>query len=430
MKVIKSFGKDNLFVMGEPSDEHFKLIKTILPSDDIKKEDLFTYKVILCDNMVDRDIEMFSHNALQQITDKFIGVIGIADHNPTIKNNHSRIYMTELNTDERKQNDFGDAYESVIAYAYTLNNDKNKDFIQEIKSGLLKEVSIGFDNFKRTCSVCGNTLYSGECVHCLGQVYEIDGKDIKCVGVIDTINDAYEWSFVSIPAQRKAGVTKQFDKEGKPMATIKELSLEIAPKLEGDLAVKFMKAVKDLDVPESEVVKSLNAEITTLKRNLAAKDAEIKTMKQASMDKAREDAIEEMFKELSPKNDLLRELALREVEDLITVGEDGTVTGIEEAKTKLSATEYEPLFDKQSPTGGTGDGEKTVGEEDEKPDDKEEDTTKSKSGAGEYKDESMMFSAKNNQLKKLDFTKISGGSIKSNNTVYTSKGAGIRTVDN
>ena len=46
----------------------------------------------------------------------------------------------------------------------------------------------------------------GKCRHRKGQAY--DGK--SCHAILDEPADAYEWSFVAVPAQRGAGVTKSF----------------------------------------------------------------------------------------------------------------------------------------------------------------------------------------------------------------------------
>lgn len=57
------------------------------------------------------------------------------------------------------------------------------------------------------CSICGADLRSGSCGHVKGQEYE--GK--LCFAELQGATDAYEWSFVAVPAQRNAGVIKTFD---------------------------------------------------------------------------------------------------------------------------------------------------------------------------------------------------------------------------
>ena len=48
------------------------------------------------------------------------------------------------------------------------------------------------------------------CSHVKGKTY--GGR--LCHVVLDVITDAYEWSFVAVPAQVNAGVTKRFAEEG------------------------------------------------------------------------------------------------------------------------------------------------------------------------------------------------------------------------
>lgn len=58
------------------------------------------------------------------------------------------------------------------------------------------------------CSICGEE--SGTCGHQKGQEY--GGK--LCYAELREPTDAYEWSFVAVPAQREAGVMKRFDPAG------------------------------------------------------------------------------------------------------------------------------------------------------------------------------------------------------------------------
>ena len=413
MKTGKSFG-NGPFVMGPPSDEDFELIKGLVPSGEIKQDELFTYKVVLCDNLVDRDFEMFSHKALENVVERFKGVVGIEDHNPTVKNNHSRIYKTELVTDTSRQNEFGDDYECVVAYAYTLNNDKNKDLIDEIKSGLKKEVSIGFENLTKVCSICGKSVFG--CGHIIGHEYDCDKNKKLCVGIIDSVDDAYEWSFVSIPAQRGAGITKNFNiKKEENHMDIKELSLEIAPKLDSELAVKFMNAIDELTTPESETVKSLKSRIKTLEDDVATKSKQIKEMEDAEHNRILGEAIDGLFAELKPKNDTLKDLAYKEIEDIVKIGDNGEVEGIDEAKAKLTSEVYAPLFNSDVEI-----------EPDVETETKGKDTEIDK--IDETDDNKKSFSVRANTKKSLDFTRVS--KFKAPDKKFSNKSVGITTEIN
>ena len=89
-----------------------------------------------------------------------------------------------------------------------MRTEKNADLIAEIEGGIKKEVSVGCAVGRSVCSVCGEE--SGTCGHQKGQEY--GGK--LCYAELREPTDAYEWSFVAVPAQREAGVMKRFDPAG------------------------------------------------------------------------------------------------------------------------------------------------------------------------------------------------------------------------
>lgn len=167
-------------------------------------EELYVFSVILCDNDIDRDGERFSDRALEQLKGLFIGKTGIFDHDPSTTNQTARIFDTELVTDDSRTTKNGEPYKYLKGSAYMVRTDDNKNLINEIDGGIKKEVSISCSAAKKVCSVCGSRR--GSCQHISGSSY--NGK--SCHTVLDDITDAYEWSFVAVPAQVNAGVTKKF----------------------------------------------------------------------------------------------------------------------------------------------------------------------------------------------------------------------------
>lgn len=166
------------------------------------EDELYVFSVILCDNDIDRDGERFSDSALDQLCRLFIGKTGISDHDPSSSNQTARIFDAEVVTDENHITRFGGTYRYLKAMAYMVRTDDNRDLITQIDGGIRKEVSISCTAGKRTCSICGEE----NCAHTKGREY--GGK--PCCHVLDSITDAYEWSFVAVPAQVNAGVTKRF----------------------------------------------------------------------------------------------------------------------------------------------------------------------------------------------------------------------------
>lgn len=172
-------------------------------------DELYVFSVILCDNEIDRDNERFSDTALEKLKELFIGKTGIFDHDASTSNQTARIFDTELVTDDSRRNKCGEPYKYLKASAYMVRTENNRNLISEIDGGIKKEVSISCSAGKRRCSVCGADKAMQSCSHIKGRSYE--GR--LCHIVLDDITDAYEWSFVAVPAQVNAGVTKRFTDE-------------------------------------------------------------------------------------------------------------------------------------------------------------------------------------------------------------------------
>ena len=182
----------------------------------LKQEEVYTFTVTLCDNEIDRDFECFSKASLEKLKELFVGKTGISDHSMRSKDQAARIYHCYIETDPAKTTSKGEAYTALKAKAYTVITDSTKTLIDEINGGIKKEVSIGCAVSKITCSICGKDMKNHQCSHIRGKRY----KGMLCHGIMEEPTDAYEWSFVAVPAQRNAGVTKSFHpKEEKSVNT-------------------------------------------------------------------------------------------------------------------------------------------------------------------------------------------------------------------
>lgn len=168
-------------------------------------DEVYTFSVVLCDNEIDRDFECFDGDSLEKLAEMYVGKSGILDHNPTAENQTARIYDCRVEAVDGKLTSYGEPYKRVIAKAYMPISEKNSDIILELDSGIKKEVSVGCSMGKSVCSVCGSEFRS--CSHIKGKNY---GGNL-CYAVLSEPKDAYEWSFVAVPAQRAAGVIKAFN---------------------------------------------------------------------------------------------------------------------------------------------------------------------------------------------------------------------------
>lgn len=177
---------------------------------------LYTFPVVLCDNEIDRDLERFDTSSLETVASLFVGKTGLFDHSMQSRDQTARIYKAECVADPSRHTQTGETYVCVRAMAYMPRIEKNRALIEEIDSGIKKEVSIGCAVAQTRCSICGADVYKSPCFHRKGEIY--DGN--VCHHVLNEPTDAYEWSFVAVPAQRAAGVTKSFHPKEEPMQDI------------------------------------------------------------------------------------------------------------------------------------------------------------------------------------------------------------------
>ena len=198
-------------------------------------EQVYVFSVRLCDDQVDRDYERFDTRALGALAKLFIGKTGIADHKWSAGNQVARIFETQVVQEE------GVSY--IKAWAYIRRGGANEEVIADIEAGIKKEVSVGCAMGRSVCSVCGSEY--GTCGHVKGETYE--GQ--VCCAILQEPVDAYEFSFVAVPAQREAGVQKGL---GSGQRTLKELAEEFGAQgeyralyKEAQLGRRYQKELED-----------------------------------------------------------------------------------------------------------------------------------------------------------------------------------------
>ena len=168
----------------------------------LQADEVYTFAIRLCDNEVDRDFERFDEKCLHELGELFVGKSGLFDHSWSAQGQTARIYRTEVIREEGQKTEAGETYCWLKGWAYMLRTEKNKELMQEIEGGIKKEVSVGCSVGKRVCSICGS---EGGCQHVSGKRY--GGK--LCYVTLSEAKDAYEWSFVAVPAQKAAGVVRK-----------------------------------------------------------------------------------------------------------------------------------------------------------------------------------------------------------------------------
>lgn len=340
---IKSFESN----VNDDVDKRLEIINshTITP---LTKDEVFLFDVVLCDNDVDRVGDRLSDKFLEEFAEKSKTLVGLKDHDWSSDGQLSRLYDTEVVTVDGETNSVGEPYKQVIGHAYTLQ--RFEEFVDRIRSGLLKECSVSFESQDDRCSICGGHMEKGvdsiavcENGHVAGNTYE--GK--LCYNDVNTCTDVFEWSLVAVPCQRRASIKNKGGKlmkrslfmfaKAKSNAAFKSLPEDVQMELE-----EVANAPDDAEVSEDEV-NALIAENEELKARNKELEDEVAMFKAEEANNAKIKAVEKAVDELKPltaqvKQDILDKIDLGVVE----VGEDGIV-GLDEQLGNIKKA-YEGLF--------------------------------------------------------------------------------------
>lgn len=193
---------------GVPTGEQLACINALAKAQ-LTEEQVYVFSLRLCDDQVDRDYERFDTGALPELAKKFIGKSGIVDHKWSAEHQVARIFAAEVVTENRVS--------FIKAWAYIRRGGAGDEWIADIEAGIKKEVSVGCAMGSSVCSICG--MEYGTCGHQKGEIY--DGQ--TCCAILREPVDAYEFSFVAVPAQPNAGVLKGM---GHRKTSLKELAEE------------------------------------------------------------------------------------------------------------------------------------------------------------------------------------------------------------
>lgn len=254
---------------GAPTAAQLEAINALAKTR-LNGEQVYVFSLRLCDDQIDRDGERFDTGALPGLAKLFIGKTGILDHRWSTEGQVARIFETQV----VKEKDAS----YIRAWAYIRRGGKNDELIADIEAGIKKEVSVGCAMAQAVCSVCGSEY--GTCGHVKGERY--DGQ--VCAVILKEPVDAYEFSFVAVPAQRQAGVMKGMG----TAVSLKELAAENGAQAEyraltkeAELGRRYRKDLEDgvvrlglaLELGVSEPVLRSLAQTAGAEELLALKDA-------------------------------------------------------------------------------------------------------------------------------------------------------------
>lgn len=221
-------------VGGAPSAMQLEKINALAKAR-LNGEQVYVFSLRLCDDQMDRDFERFDTQALPELARMFLGKTGIVDHQWSTEKQVARIFETQVVQDG--------SVSYIKAWAYIRRGGANEETIADIEAGIKKEVSVGCAMGQAVCSICGGEY--GTCGHSKGQSY--DGQ--VCCAILRQPVDAYEFSFVAVPAQREAGVLKAM---GAGQRRLKELAEQFgaqgeyqALKQQAALGQRYRKELED-----------------------------------------------------------------------------------------------------------------------------------------------------------------------------------------
>lgn len=221
-------------VGGAPSAMQLEKINALAKAR-LNGEQVYVFSLRLCDDQMDRDFERFDTQALPELARMFLGKTGIVDHQWSTEKQVARIFETQVVQEG--------SVSYIKAWAYIRRGGANEETIADIEAGIKKEVSVGCAMGQAVCSICGGEY--GTCGHGKGQSY--DGQ--VCCAILRQPVDAYEFSFVAVPAQREAGVLKAM---GAGQKRLKELAEQFgaqgeyqALKQQAALGQRYRKELED-----------------------------------------------------------------------------------------------------------------------------------------------------------------------------------------
>lgn len=211
---------------------------------ELKAEEVFLFQIAACDNQVDRDFECFSDAALEALSKLFVGRTVLSDHRWSSSGQMARVYAAAVEKES--------GVSRLILSCYMLRNDAAAPTIDAIEAGILREVSVGVAVKTATCSICGTDKAHGYCEHRPGKAY---GGTLCTVELGDPA-DAYEVSFVAVPAQREAGVVKSYGGDKESPGNVSKLDTsggeDRKKRLSAQIELEKIKFVEEVPSNESE----------------------------------------------------------------------------------------------------------------------------------------------------------------------------------
>lgn len=182
---------------------------------ELAAEEVFLFRMAACDDQVDRDGERFTRQALETLATLFVGKPVLMDHRWSAQTQTARVYAAAVEARE--------GVSRLMLRCYLLRTAGTEEVVAAIEGGIIRECSVGVSIGRSVCSICG--AEAGSCGHRRGQRC----GEQTCHFTLEDPQDAYEVSFVAVPAQREAGIVKSKHYTApEPEVPTDETALELA----------------------------------------------------------------------------------------------------------------------------------------------------------------------------------------------------------
>ena len=234
---------------------------------EVSAEELFTGRMALANDQVDRSGERFPKSYLERFADTLPGKPVLTGHDQT------KVPVGKFYSADVVPRADGSGNDLIARYYLRADNPLAKD----IELGIASGVSIGARADKRLCGICQKDYDRGGCSHDVGKDYE--GKTCFLEWGGDTSKvEAIEGSFVANPCQFGAqALARNYDGS----VLTKGMSLGADPAPQGE-AMELKEAL--------EKIASLETEIATLKKSQAENETLV-AAGQEYLDHLKEDAL-------------------------------------------------------------------------------------------------------------------------------------------
>lgn len=188
----------------------------------LSADEIQIFKIILCNNDIDKDYNCLSNDAIESLKELYIGKTTslLMDDG---KNILARIFDTEIITDSSIKTETGEDYKYLMASLFIIKSDENLPYLSKFSGAENNYGTISYSVNTKECSICHCNQNRMSCEHIKGKTYEGN----LCYTILKDVMDAYEWDWVKTSKYSNSQISDNYslymDKE-KISASVQNLA--------------------------------------------------------------------------------------------------------------------------------------------------------------------------------------------------------------